>query len=107
MPFDKLSLAGMTAVNEEYLDIGSIAERFTVHNRTIKRLIEEFAKKLKRHRRRRGREFLYLWSDILKCAKIHLGIEQDEVPSVTIKKAFTKQRVKELEAVVERLSREN
>jgi len=106
MPFNKLKLAEMTATNEEYLDIGSIAERLGVVNRTIERLLEVFAKKLKKSKRRSGRKILYLWSDILKCAKIHTGVETESVPSVAIKKAYTLQRVKELEAEVERLTQE-
>jgi len=71
MPFNKLKLSEMTAVNEEYLDIGCIAERCEVSNRTIERLIEEFTKNLKKSRRRSGRKILYLWVDILWCAKVH------------------------------------
>ena len=74
MPFNKLKLATMTAESEEYLDIGSIAKRLEVVNRTIERLIEEFAKKLKKSRRRSGRKILYLWADILWCAKVHTKI---------------------------------
>jgi len=74
MPFNKEKLAEMTAESEEYLDIGSIAERLGVVNRTIERLIEEYAKKLKKSKRRRGRKVLYLWADILWCAKVHTKI---------------------------------
>jgi len=106
MPFNKLKLAEMTAESEEYLDIGSIAKRLEVVNRTIERLIEKFAKKLKKSRRRQGRKILYLWSDVLQCAKIHTRVEIESIPSVAIKKAYTKQRVRELQAEVERLKHE-
>ena len=71
MPYNKLSLSEITVENEEYLDIDSIAERLEVSNRTIERLIEEFAKKLKKSRRRRGRKIVYLWTDVLESAKVH------------------------------------
>jgi len=90
MPYNKLSLAEMMAESEEYLDIGSIAERLGVVNRTIERLFEVFAKKLKKSRRRSGRNFVYLWSDVLQCAKIHTRIESEATPSVAIKRAYTK-----------------
>jgi transposase-like protein len=105
MPFNKLSLAEMTAECEEYVDIGTIAERLGVHNRTVERLIEEFRKKLKRWRRR-GRTIEYLWADVLECAKVHMKIENDGTPSVAIKRTYTKQRIKELESEVERLTQE-
>ena len=107
MPFEKLSLAAMTATSDEYVCTEGIAERFDVSKRTIERLIERFAKKLRKSRRRRGRTIEYLWSDVLQCAKTYTGIiEKENVPSVAIKKAYTKQRVKELEAEVERLKKE-
>lgn len=71
MPYNKLSLSEITVESEEYLDIDSIAERLEVSNRTIERLIEEFAKKLKKSRRRRGRKIVYLWTDVLESAKVH------------------------------------
>ena len=71
MPYNKSKLAEMTAEREEYLDIGSIAERLEVSQREIERLIEEFSKILKKSRRRSGRKFLYLWADILWYAKAH------------------------------------
>ena len=106
MPYNKLKLAEMTAESEEYLDIDSIAERLEVVNRTIERLIEVYAKKLKKSKRRSGHKILYQWADILKCAKIHKGIEGEGVPARAIEKAYTKQRVKELEAEIERLKNE-
>ena len=106
MPFNKLKLAEMTADSEEYLDIDSIAERLEVVNRTIERLIEVFAKKLKKSKRRSGHKILYLWSDILQCAKIHMKIEREGTPSVAITRPYMEQRVKELEAEIERLKKE-
>jgi hypothetical protein len=107
MPYNKLRLAAMMATDEEYIDTETIAERCEVHKRTIERLFEVFAKKLKKSRRRSGRKIVYLWSDVLHCAKIHKGIESEGTPSVAIKRAYTKQRIKELEAEVERLTQEN
>ena len=107
MPFDIESLSAMTAESEEYLDIDSIAERLGVSSRTIERLIERFARKLKKSRRRQSRKILYRWADVLKYAKIHTGIEKENAPSVAIERPYTKQRVKELEAEVERLTQEN
>ena len=107
MPFDIESLSAMTAEGEEYLDIDSIAKRLGVSSRTVERVIERFARKLKKSKRRQSRKILYRWSDVLKCAKIHTEIESENVPSGAIKRAYTKQRVKELEAEVERLTQEN
>jgi transposase len=104
MPFDKLRIAAMTAEDEEYIDIETIAERFGVTKRTVERLIENFKKKLKKSRWRRGRKIAYLWSDVLKCARIHTKIETEGTPSGAIKRAYTKQRIRELEAEVERLT---
>ena len=106
MPFDIESLSAMTAEGEEYLDIDSIVKRLGVSSRTIERVIEKFARKLKKSRRWRGRKFEYIWSDVLKYAKIHTGIESENVPSDAIERTYTKQRVKELEAEVKRLTRE-
>ena len=106
MPFNKLKLAAMTATDEEYLCLEGIAERLEVTKRTIERLTEKFAKKLKKSRRRCGRKIVYLWSDILKCAKIYARVENENVPSRTIQRAYTKQRIKELEAENERLKDE-
>ena len=107
MPYNKTKLAEMTATNEEYIDIDGIAERLDVVNRTVERLIERYAKKLKKSRKRSGRKILYLWSEILKYAKIYNKVEKEDIPSVAIKRAYTKQRVQELEAEVERLQEEN
>ena len=107
MPFDPTKLAAMTAESEEYLDLDSLAERLGVVNRTIERLIEDYAKKLKRSRRRRGHKMFYLWSEVLHCAKLHVGIEKEHVPSGAVKQAYTKQRIRELEAEVEHLTQEN
>jgi hypothetical protein len=49
----------------------------------------------------------YLWADVLKYAKIHIGVEIENVPSVAIKRACMKQRVKELETEVEWLKNES
>ena len=106
MPYNKLSLAEMMAESEEYLDIGNIAERLGVVNRTIERLIEVFAKKLKKSRRRQGHKIVYQWADVLECAKVHMKIESEGTPSAAITRAYTKQRIKELEAEVERLKQE-
>lgn len=105
MPFDKLKLAAMTVTDEEHVSIEEIAERLDVHLRTVERLIEKHRKKLKNWRRQ-GHKKLYLWSDVLKCAKIHKEIECDDTPSVAVKRAYTRQRIKELEAEVERLTDE-
>jgi DNA-binding transcriptional ArsR family regulator len=91
---------------EEFVDIDTIAERFGVHHRTIERLIEEYARKLKKSRRRQGRKILYRWADILKVAKHHTGVEKEHIPSRAIKRAYTKQRIKELEAEVALLTQE-
>ena len=107
MPFNKLRIAAMTAESEEYLDTGTIAKRCEVSERTIERLIEVFAKKLKKNRRRRGRTIEYLWSDVLRCVKIRTGVETEGGPSVAVERAYSKQRVQELKAEVERLTREN
>jgi hypothetical protein len=107
MPYNKLELAAMTATSDELLDIEGIAKRLEVDNRTVERLIEKYAKKLKKSRWRRGRKIMYQWADILRCAKLHTGIEKEDAPSVAIMRAFTKQRVKELEAEVERLNNVN
>jgi len=103
MPFNKMKLAEMTATSEEYIDNNEIAERLEVTKRTVERLIEVYAKKLKKSKQRQGRKILYRWADILRCAKIHTGIEKENIPSVAIERAYTKQRVMELEAEVERL----
>ena len=103
MPYDKLKLAEMTATNEEYIDKSEIAERLGVTKRTVERLIEEYARKLRKSRRRQGRKMIYLWADILRYAKIHTGIEKENIPSPSIKKAYTKQRIQELEAENKRL----
>ena len=105
MPFNKLKLVAMTTTDEEYLCLDEIAERCEVHKRTVERVIEKFRKKLK-HWRRRGKTKEYLWSDVLKYAKIHAGIEKENVPSGAIQRAYTKQRINELEAEVERLKNE-
>ena len=107
MPYDKMKLAEMTATGEEYIGYDDIAKRLGVVNRTVERLIEVYAKKLKESRRWQGRKILYLWTDILKYAKIHNKIEKEDIPSVAIKRAFTKQRGKELETEVKRLKEEN
>ena len=65
-----------------------------------------FAKKLKKSKRRSGYKILYLWSDILRCAKIHMKIEREGTSSVAITRPYTEQRVKELEAEIERLKKE-
>ena len=106
MPYSKVKLAEMTATGEEYIDIDGIAERFGVVPRTVERLIEVYAKKLKKSRKRQGRKILYKWADLLKYAKIYNKVENDDTPSVAIKRAYTKQRVKELEAENERLKKE-
>ena len=107
MPFDPTKLAAMTAESEEYLDLDNLAERLGVSSRTVERLVEAFSKKLKRSRRRRGHRMFYLWSEVLHCAKLHTGVETENAPSVTIRKRYTKQRIKELEAELERLRQEN
>ena len=106
MPFDEVKLAAMTAKSEEYVGKEEIAEQFGVTKRTVERLIEKFSKRLKKSRRRQGRRIEYRWADVLRCARIHTGIERESVPSVTIRTAYTKQRVKELEAEVERFKNE-
>ena len=105
MPYNKSSLAEMT-VSDEFLDKEELAERLAVDKRTVERLIKKYAKKLKKSKRRRGRKIEYLWSDILMCARLHTGIEKKIIPSVSIERAYTKQRVKELEAEIERLTQE-
>jgi uncharacterized protein YceH (UPF0502 family) len=106
MPYNELELSAMTATCEEYIDIGDVAMRLHVDKRTAERLIEEYAKKLKKSRKWQGRKFLYLWADVLHCAKIHVGIENEGVPSASNTKAYMKQRIEELEAEVERLKKE-
>ena len=106
MPYNKEKLATMTATCEEYVDIDEIAERLEVVNRTVERLIERYAKKLMKSRKRQSRKILHLWADILKYAKIHTGIDREGIPSVAIKRAYTKQRIKELELENERLRKE-
>ena len=103
MPFDKLSLAAMTATDEEFIDKVEIANRLAVTERTVERLIEKFRRKLRKHSRRQGRKIAYLWSDVLKYAKIYAGIERENVPSAAIMRAYSKQRIKELESEIERL----
>ena len=105
MPFDEEKLATLTATSEEHLDKEEIAERLGVTIRTVERLIEAFAKPLKRNRRRKSRKWLYLWADVLYCARIHTGLEKEYVPSAAIRKAYTKQRAHELEAEIERLKK--
>ena len=107
MPYNRVKLAEMTATNEEYVDIGEIARRLGVVNRTVERLIERYARRLKKSRKRQGRKILYIWADILKCAKIYNRIEREDVPSVAIKRAYTRQMVQKLEADVKRLQEEN
>jgi len=107
MPFNKVKLAAMTTTSEEYISKEEIAERFDVTKRTVERLVEVFAKKLKKSKQRQGRKILYLWADILQCAKTHIGIVKEDIPSVAIERAYTKQRVIELEAEVRRLREEN
>jgi transposase-like protein len=106
MPYNKSSLAAMTATSEEYIDIEDAVQRLKVSKRTVERLVEEYAKKLKKSRRSHGRKILYQWADVLQCAKIHTGIEKENVPSVAIRRAYTKQYAKELEAENERLKNE-
>ena len=106
MPYNKLKIAAMTATSEEFIDKNEIAKRLELHKRTVERLIERYQKRLK-NRQRRSRKIVYLWADILKCAKIYLGIKKENIPSVAIKKAFTKQRIKELELENERLRNES
>lgn len=106
MPYNELKLAELTTTCEEYIDKDEIAKRLGVVKRTVERLIEAYRKKLK-HWRRRGKVLEYLWSDILKCAKIHKGIENENVPSVAIKRACMKQRIKDHVAEAVRLINEN
>ena len=106
MPYNKLKLAAMTATENEYIDKETIAERLGVTLRTVERLLEEYARELKKSRCRHGRKMKYLWADVLRHAKFHTGIEKENNPSVTIKRAYTKQRVQELEAEVARLKKE-
>jgi hypothetical protein len=106
MPFDKLKLADMTATSDEYIDIEGIAERCDVCKRTAERLIEKYAKKLKKSRQRQGRKILYLWSDILYYAKVHMEIEKENAPSGAIQRAYRKQMIKDRDAEIERLKDE-
>jgi len=97
MPYNRVKLAEMTTTNDEYLDLDEIAKRLEVTKRTIERLVEEYAKKLKRSKRRNGRKFLYLWADMLMCAKIHTKLERDKTPSPSIKKQYMKlQQIEEM-----------
>ena len=97
MPFNKADILCMSTDTEEYLSVEEIAGRFGVSERTIDRVIEKYAKKLKKNQRREGRKKLYFWPDVLKCVKLHKGLAKEETPSVTIKKKHTKQRLAELE----------
>jgi len=106
MPFNKPHLAAMTVTSEEYIDKDEIAKRLNVVGRTVERLIERYKKRLTKNGRRSGRKNLYLWADILKYAKDYIGIEKENVPSGAIKKAYTKQRLKELEEENARLRQE-
>lgn len=103
MPFDKTSLVTMTAEEGEFVNKEQIAERFGVTLRTIERLIEANAKTLGKRLQREGRKKKYLWSDVLQCARIHVGIGKKNGPSVSMKREYTKQRVLELEAEIEQL----
>jgi len=94
MKLNKEKLAAMTATSEELVDKTEIAERFGVSKRTVERLIEANARILRKSRRRQGRKMMYPWSDVLKCARIHTGIEQESISSTAIKKAYTKQQVR-------------
>ena len=103
MSYNKSRLAAMTAESEEFISKDEIARRFGVTKRTVERLIERYARKLKKSRRRQGRKILYLWAKVLWCAKLYTKIEKENIPSPSIKREFTKQRVRELEAENERL----
>lgn len=103
MPFDRASLAAMVVEDDEYVNKEQIAERLGVTPRTVERLIEANTKTLKKYRRRKGRKVIYLWSEVLRCAKIHVGIEKVNGPSLSMKRACTKQRILELEDEVKRL----
>lgn len=98
MGFNREHILAMVPEKDNYLDTDQIAEHFGVHSRTIERLIENYRKKLKKHRKRRGRKILYPLDVVLKIVKLHIGIEKEHVPSAAIKKARTEQRIRELEA---------
>jgi len=95
MPYNKVKLAEMTATIEEYIDIDEIARRLEVTKRTVERLTERYAKKLKKSRKRKGRKIQYLWSDILKYAKVYTGLEKENISAIRNKRQDTKERLKE------------
>ena len=107
MPFDKVRLADMMAANDEYIDIDEIARRLGVVKRTVERLLEVYARKLKKSRRRQGRKFLYHWADILWYAKVHSGVEKENIPAIRNKRQNTneqlKEKIKEITDMLKRL----
>ena len=81
MPFNKEKLAAMTATNVEYLDSEGIAIRLGVTNRTVEQMFERYAKRVRIDRVLYCNVWLYRWSDVLECAKIHTGITKEHIPT--------------------------
>ena len=106
MPYSKTFLV-LTTEGDEYIDKDEIGKRLGVTMRTVERLIKKYVKKLKKYRRKYGRKFLYLWAEILICAKLHKGVERENIPSTAIKRAYMKQRAQELESENKRLKEEH
>ena len=107
MPFNKANILCLSNETAEYVNKEQIAAMFRVTLRTVERLIEEYNKKLKKNRCWKGNRYEYYWPDVLLCVKLHMGIAQENIPSTTIKKAYTKQRIIELEKQLEELTKNN
>ena len=90
MPFNKPDIICLSNETVEYVNKEQIATLFGVALRTVERLIEVYIKKLKRNRRKRGRKWEYYWPDVLRCVKLHKGLAKEVIPSMTIKRAYTK-----------------
>lgn len=93
----------MTAEEGEFVDKEQIAERLGVTPRTIERLIQANAKTLNKRLQRDGAKKKYLLSEILRCARIHVGIEKENGPSASMKREYTKQWILNLGAEIEQL----
>jgi len=105
MPFNKADILCMSNELAEYVNKEQIVTQFGVKMRTVERLIEEYNKKIKKNRRWRGNRYEYYWPNVLWCVKLHTGIAQENIPSTTIKKKYTKQRIIELEEQLEELKK--
>jgi len=90
-------------VDDEWVDKEKIAERFGITQRTAERLIERCAGFLRKNCQSWDGYKLYLWSDVLACAQVHVEVEEEKVARAR----RVQQRVRILEAVIKRFQADN